>query len=134
MYCSNCKTKIKENDKYCIRCGKIFDKEYFLNSEEFDIEKKLLKEIIKYDKFNESFSKKFLLLNFVYAFYRKQYFIGCVNFLNVFILIKTLINIPLIMALFAFPIIGIVVVYSLMIMYYYISNFDRIFLFDVWNP
>ena len=129
MQCPKFENKIFKNDKYCIRCGNIFDKEYFLQSEKFDIERELIKENIDYDNFNESFSKKYLIFNFAYAFYKKMYFVGIVSFISLILLLLVIKNFISIVVFFPFIflLLGFIIFFCGFIQIYYIFNFNRIY-------
>lgn len=83
MICTNCKANIKDNSKFCIRCGEIFY-DYLGSMIDDSVYSDLMKIYTENKSFN-IFSVKYFFFNFIYAFYKKMYFIGVCSLINSFV-------------------------------------------------
>ena len=72
MECFKCKAKVSNVDKYCPRCGTVFDNgdvETFGGT----LDNQLLNIYLNKKRFNANFSIGYLIFNFLYALYKKMY-------------------------------------------------------------
>lgn len=130
MKCFNCKVNISDADKYCPRCGTLFDNG---DVEKFGdtLENQLINIYTGKRKLNSNISLGYLIFNFWYALYKKMYFealIGlsadlllCVMILNWKIYLLESIGFNALLIIFSF-LVGIV------INVYYILKFDEIYI------
>lgn len=79
MKCPKCKANIKDDSKFCIRCGEIFY-DYLGDINNLDSYNDLMRIYTKDKRFG-LFSFRYLLFSFIYAFYKKMYYIGICGFL-----------------------------------------------------
>ena len=79
MKCPKCKSNIKDDSRFCIRCGEIFY-DYLGDINNLDSYNDLMRIYTKDKRFG-LFSWKYFLYSFVYAFYKKMYFIGICGFI-----------------------------------------------------
>lgn len=73
MKCVNCKVNVSNSDKYCPRCGTLFnngDVERLVDT----LENNLLNIYVSKKRFNSNISLGYLIFNFWYALYKKMYF------------------------------------------------------------
>lgn len=91
MKCHNCKVNISDTDKYCPRCGTLFDNRDVEMLGD-TLENQLLNVYISKKKFNSNISLGYLLFNFFYAFYKKMYFEGVVGAISTAIVISIALN------------------------------------------
>jgi len=73
MKCFNCNANISNVDKYCPRCGTVFDNGDVERLGD-RLENRLLNIYLSKKRFNCSFSLGYLIFNFWYALYRKMYY------------------------------------------------------------
>lgn len=84
MLCPHCNVKLPRNAKYCFRCGYLLFSDDVLNYGD-TLEYKLIGIYLPDNKisFNlHNISLGYLLFNFSYAFYKKQYYIGVISFFS----------------------------------------------------
>ncbi len=83
MKCPKCKANIKDDSKFCIRCGEIFF-DYLGDINNLDSYNDLMRIYTKDKKFG-IFSFKYFLFSFIYAFSKKMYFLGICGFLSIIV-------------------------------------------------
>ena len=128
MKCFNCGVTISNVDKYCPRCGALFnngDVERYGDT----LENQLLNIYISKKKINCNFSLGYLLFNFVYALYKKMYFVAIFGILSNGLFIFMILNWKRLL-------LGSIGFYALFIMFsimigivvniYYILKFDEL--------
>lgn len=90
MKCSNCGANLMVESKYCPRCGTLFPSDDVKKNVN-ELELYLLGYYIKDKKINfnlYNMSLGYILFNFVYAFYKKMYFVGIVSFFNCLLFLR----------------------------------------------
>ena len=130
MKCPKCHENIRDNIKYCPRCGYLFASDEVSGYD--TVENQLLS--IYTDKkllYQSNFSLGFLLFNFAYAFYRKMYYEGIVAFISTFLLIifgkNVLMYIVKSMGFYALAIIF-TILGCVAINLYYLFNFNNLYI------
>ena len=87
MKCPRCNSKIKDNSKFCIRCGFIFYD--YLKCDDKNLENDLMKVYTKGEIMgNHSF--KYLILSFLYSLYKGMYLEGIISFISDIVLFKSI--------------------------------------------
>ena len=91
MKCINCKANISDADKYCPRCGTLFDNGDVERLGD-TLENRLLNIYLNKKKINCDFSLGYLIFNFWYALYKKMYLEAAFGALAIGILVTMITN------------------------------------------
>ena len=92
MRCIKCKAKISDTDKYCLRCGTLFD-----NGDVERLGDTLDNRLLSFylnrnNSYDKNFSIGYLFFNFAYAFYKKMYKEGFISSIMLFVFFKVITN------------------------------------------
>ena len=137
MICPNCNVNLANNSKYCPRCGFLFTKEDV--KKHADKKRFKLIEIYFPDrklKFNfHNISISYLFFNFIYAFYKKMYYVGVFSMISLILFIYVVLGGPQLMFFtaygFMFLPIVFMLIFSVGIYIYYILSFNNLYIENV---
>jgi len=129
MKCLKCDVTISDIDKYCPRCGTLFDNG---DVEKYGdtLENRLLNIYLSKKKFNCNFSLGYLLFNFLYAAYKKMYFETIFGALSSILLLVMILNWKIYLlgsiGFFALTIIFSIIL-GIVVNVYYVLKFDELY-------
>lgn len=133
MKCFNCKAKVSNADKYCPRCGTLFDNGDVERLGD-TLENNLLNIYVSKKRFNSNISLGYLIFNFWYALYKKMYFEAILGAVADGLLILMIMN-------WKYYLISSMGFYALLIIFsiilgiavnvYYILKFDELYIIKV---
>lgn len=130
MICPKCRVKIADTDKYCPRCGEVFDHSD-LERLGNNLESKLLSIYVNKVWGKMHFSLGYLLFNMFYALYKKMYYEaiigGIANAIFVYLLFTYEKIIFGSMGFYALLVIYLFLI-SIVVNIYYILKFDELYL------
>lgn len=130
MKCINCKASISDTDKYCPRCGTLFENKDVDRITD-TLENNLLNIYLNNKRFNSNISLGYLIFNFWYALYKKMYFEALVG-VSADLLLFVIINNWKIYLLDSMGFNALLITFSflvgIVINIYYILKFDEIYI------